>query len=90
MSTLDWKSQAKDFPDVRVACVRPGPVSTDFGLNVLGGGIDSRTIPGSQTPEEVATVIAEALGARRGGDVYTRPEAVERVLGYLRGLASGG
>lgn len=79
---------AKDFPDVRVACVYPGPVSTEFGLNALGGGVDSRTIPGSQTPEEVATVIADAIETRRGGDVYTRPEAIERVLGYLRGLAT--
>jgi hypothetical protein len=23
------------------------------------------------------------------GDVYSRPEATERVLGYLRGLAAG-
>jgi NADP-dependent 3-hydroxy acid dehydrogenase YdfG len=78
---------AQGFPDVRVACIYPGPVTTEFGANALGGGIDSRAIPGAQTPEEVATVMADAIAARRNGDVYTRPEAVERVLGYLRGLA---
>jgi NADP-dependent 3-hydroxy acid dehydrogenase YdfG len=80
---------ANDFPDVRVACVYPGVVSTDFGLNALGGGVDSRSLPGGQTPEEVAIVVADALQARRGGDVYTRPEAIDRIVGYLRGLASG-
>ena len=63
--------------------------SAEFGLNALHGGVDSRTLPNSQTAEEVASVMADAIGARRGGDVYTRPEAVERVVGYLRGLATG-
>ncbi|HEY6460298.1 MAG TPA: SDR family oxidoreductase [Polyangiaceae bacterium] len=79
---------AKDFPDVRVTCFYPGVVATDFGLNSLGGGVDSRALPGSQTAEEVARLLADALEARRGGDVYSRPEAAERVLGYLRGLAA--
>ena len=80
---------AKDFPEVRVTCFYPGIVSTDFGLNAVGGGPDSRSFPGSQTPEEIATLLADVIEQRRGGDVYSRPEAVERVLGYLRGLAAG-
>jgi NADP-dependent 3-hydroxy acid dehydrogenase YdfG len=80
---------AKDFPDIPVTVVYPGVVHTDFGLNALGGGVDSRSIPGAQTAEEVATVMADAIERRRNGDVYTRPEAMERVLGYYRSLASG-
>jgi NADP-dependent 3-hydroxy acid dehydrogenase YdfG len=76
------------YPDVRVTCIYPGVVTTDFGLNALGGGPDSRSFPGGQTPEEVAVVIADAIEQRRGGDVYTRPEADERVVGHLRSLAS--
>jgi NADP-dependent 3-hydroxy acid dehydrogenase YdfG len=76
------------YPDVRVTCIFPGVVTTDFGLNALGGGADSRSFPGGQSPEEVATVIADAIEQRRGGDVYTRPEADERVVGHLRSLAS--
>lgn len=80
---------AKDFPDVRVTCVMPGVVGTDFGLSALGGGVDSRTLPGAQSPEEVATIIADVVAAGRAGDVYTRPEALERVIQYMRDLASG-
>jgi len=77
------------YPDVVVTCVYPGVVSTDFGVNALGGGPDSRSFPGGQSPEDVATVIADAIERRRGGDVYTRPDADERVVGHLRALASG-
>ncbi len=78
----------KDFPDIRVTCVMPGVVATEFGLNSLHGGVDSRTLPGSQSAEEVATIIADVIAAGRTGDVYTRPEALERVVQYLRKLAS--
>ena len=76
------------YPDVRVTCIYPGVVTTDFGLNALGGGPDSRSFPGAQSAEDVATVIADAIEQRRGGDVYTRPEADERVVGHLRSLAA--
>ncbi len=79
---------AKPYPEVRVACVMPGVVSTDFGLNALGGGPDSRSLPGAQPVEVVAAIIADAIEARRNGDVYMRPDAVQRVLDYYRGLAS--
>jgi len=80
---------AKDFPDVRVTCFYPGVVATDFGLHALGGGPDSRSFPGAQSAEEVAKLLADVLDQRRGGDVYSRPEGLDRVLGYLRGLAAG-
>ena len=80
---------AREVPAVRVTTVFPGVVTTDFGLNALGGGPDSRAMPHSQTPEAVATVVADAIEQRRGGDVYTRAGALDQVLEYLRGLASG-
>jgi NAD(P)-dependent dehydrogenase (short-subunit alcohol dehydrogenase family) len=80
---------AKDYPDIVVTCVMPGVVATDFGLNSLGGGVDSRSLPGSQTAEEVARIMTDVLEQRRGGDVYTRLEAVERVVQYIRDLAAG-
>ena len=80
---------AQSHPEIRVATVYPGVVATDFGLNALGGGPDSRSLPGAQSADEVAAVIADAIEARRGGDVYTRPEALDRVLGYLRALGQG-
>ena len=77
-----------EFPEIRVTCVYPGVVYTDFGKNALGGGVDSRTIPGGQTPEEVAEVIAGAIASRNNGDVYSRPEALDRVLSFYRDLAA--
>jgi len=77
---------AKDFPDIRVVLVLPGVVATDFGTNALGGGPDSRTLPGAQPVEEVARLIADGLWAGPA-DVYTRPDGLDRVLAHLRGLA---
>lgn len=70
------------MPNVVVTVVHPGVVQTDFGLNALHGGFDSRTLPGSQTAEEVATVIAEAIERPRA-DVYTREGARQMVAGYF-------
>jgi len=81
---------AKDFPDLHVTTVMPGVVATDFGLNALGGGADSRSLPGAQPAEAVAAVIADAIELRRSGDVYTRPGALEMVIEYLRKLAAAG
>jgi NAD(P)-dependent dehydrogenase (short-subunit alcohol dehydrogenase family) len=80
---------AQKHPEIRVTAVYPGVVATDFGLNALGGGPDSRSLPGAQPVEDVAAVIADAIEAQRGGDVYTQPGSLERVLGYVRGLGQG-
>ncbi|HTS80084.1 MAG TPA: SDR family oxidoreductase [Myxococcaceae bacterium] len=77
---------AATHPNIRVVLVLPGVVATDFGLHALGGGPDSRTLPGAQPVEEVARAIADGLFSGPL-DVYTRPEGVEPVLQHLRGLA---
>jgi hypothetical protein len=64
-----------------VTLVSPGVVRTDFGLNALHGGIDSRALPGSQAAEEVAAAIVRAI--RSGAqDVYTRAGSRQAVLDY--------
>jgi NADP-dependent 3-hydroxy acid dehydrogenase YdfG len=78
---------AKDFPEVRVTTFFPGVVATDFGLNAMHGGPDNRTLPFAQRPEEVAAILADAIEQRKGGDVYTRPGALDQILGHFRGLA---
>jgi len=77
---------AQDFPGIRVVLVLPGIVATDFGNNALGGGPDSRTLPGAQPVDEVARVIADGLWSGPV-DLYTRPDGLDRVLGHLRSLA---
>jgi NAD(P)-dependent dehydrogenase (short-subunit alcohol dehydrogenase family) len=79
---------AREFPGIRVVLVIPGVVASDFGKNALGGGPDSRAIPGAQAVDEVARIIADGLFTGPV-DVYTRPEGLERALQHLRGLAGG-
>jgi NADP-dependent 3-hydroxy acid dehydrogenase YdfG len=67
-------------PDIQVSLVSPGVVRTDFGLNAIHGGPDSRTFPESQSAEEVAAVIAQVIETRQA-DVYTRP-AQKMIAGY--------
>ncbi len=75
-------------PNVRVITILPGVVATDFGNRALGGGPDSRALPGAQDVGEVARVIADAL-LSRNGDVYTRPGAEKVAIGHLEQLAKG-
>jgi NAD(P)-dependent dehydrogenase (short-subunit alcohol dehydrogenase family) len=72
---------AKTHPGIRVSTVSPGVVATDFGLRALGGGPDSRALPGAQSVEEVATVLLDVIEYPRA-DAYTRPGAREAVLSY--------
>jgi hypothetical protein len=49
------------------------------------GGPDSRTLPDSQTAEQVAKIIAEVIASRRP-DVYTHPGSREKVNAYYSTL----
>jgi NAD(P)-dependent dehydrogenase (short-subunit alcohol dehydrogenase family) len=79
---------AKDFPGIRLVTVLPGVVATDFGLNALGGGPDSRALPGAQDVGEVARVMADGMLAGPA-DLYTRPDGLDAVLAHLRRLGGG-
>ncbi len=68
-------------PGIAVSLVSPGVVRTDFGLNAVHGGPDSRTFPQSQSAEDVAEVIAGVIESR-APDVYTRPGAQATVASY--------
>jgi len=72
---------AETHPGIVFSLVSPGVVRTDFGLNAMHGGPDSRALPFSQSAEEVAEVIANVIDSRRS-DVYTREGSRERVLEY--------
>lgn len=68
-------------PGIQVSLVSPGVVRTDFGLNAVHGGPDSRQFPNSQSGEEVAAVITGVIESRRP-DVYTRAGARQAVIDY--------
>ncbi|MEI6246599.1 MAG: SDR family oxidoreductase [Acidobacteriota bacterium] len=74
-------------PGIQFSLVSPGVVRTDFGLNAMHGGPDSRSFPMSQSAEEVAAVIWQVV-ENRTPDVYTRAGAKDQVLGYLVGLTA--
>ena len=54
----------------------------DFGKNARHGGPDSRTLPDSQSAEEVGEVIAGVVETRQP-DVYTRAGARARVVEHF-------
>ena len=74
-------------PGIQISLVSPGVVQTDFGLNAVHGGPDSRQMPESQSPEAVASVIAETIDSR-ASDVYTRRGAQARIAEYYAGLGT--
>src|SRR5262249_28590309 len=69
-------------PGITVTLVSPGVVATDFGLNALHGGADSRTFPNAQPVDEVAAAVLDAIAHKRI-DVYTLPGAAGMVRGYF-------
>jgi len=84
--TAVFRAELKEtHPDIQVSLVSPGVVRTDFGLNALHGGPDSRQLPNSQSAEEVADVIAEVIESR-AADVYTRKGAQERIAQYYASI----
>jgi len=74
-------------PGIQFSLVSPGVVRTEFGLNAIHGGKDSRGVPGSQSAAEVAEVIASVIESRLP-DVYTRPGAHERVAQYYASVGA--
>jgi NADP-dependent 3-hydroxy acid dehydrogenase YdfG len=76
---------AEDYPDIVFSLVSPGVVRTDFGINAMHGGPDSRQLPNSQSVEEVAEVIVDVIENRRN-DVYTRAGARARIIEYYSAI----
>jgi short-subunit dehydrogenase len=69
------------YPGITVTLVSPGVVATDFGNNALGGGPDSRRLPGAQSVEDCVKAIADAI-EHRSADVYTAPQMKAEVEAY--------
>jgi NADP-dependent 3-hydroxy acid dehydrogenase YdfG len=74
-------------PAIQVSLVSPGVVRTDFGLNAVHGGPDSKQMPESQSAGEVAAVIADVIQSR-AADVYTRTGAHARIAAFYADLGA--
>ena len=72
----------EEFPGIHITTVLPGVVATEFGVKALGGGVDSRALPGAQPVEEVAAVMLGVIREPRA-DVYTRAGFQDHVVGYF-------
>jgi short-subunit dehydrogenase len=80
--TANFRAELSEtHPGIVVSLVSPGVVRTEFGANAMHGGPDSRSLPFSQSAEEVAEVIANVIEFRRN-DVYTRAGSRDRIVEY--------
>jgi len=80
--TANFRDEVRaSHPGIQFSIVSPGVVATDFGLNAMHGGPDSRSFPNTQTADEVAAVIAGVIESRKP-DVYTRPGGRQMVVDY--------
>lgn len=69
-------------PDIDVSLFLPGAVATDFGLQALHGGIDSRALPQAQTAEEVAELLVQLIENPKA-ELYSRPTFQQQVVDYF-------
>jgi NADP-dependent 3-hydroxy acid dehydrogenase YdfG len=74
-------------PAIQISLVSPGVVWTEFGIHARYGGPDSRQLPGGQSPEEVAAVIAGVIESP-APDVYTRQGSRNQVAEYYSALGA--
>jgi NADP-dependent 3-hydroxy acid dehydrogenase YdfG len=80
--TIAFRSEVQQtHPGIQVSLLSPGVVRTEFGVRARHGGVDSRQLPGSQSAEEVAAVIASTIDSR-APDVYTRAGAHDMVVKF--------
>ena len=72
-------------PGIAISLVSPPVVDTEFGVNALHGGPDSRSLPYPQDVTEVGEVIAWVIETRKL-DVYTRPGSKAMITQYVEKL----
>ncbi|MFP2926566.1 SDR family oxidoreductase [Pyxidicoccus sp. 3LG] len=74
-------------PGITVTVVMPGIVATEFGNNALGGGPDSRVLPGAQSVEDATKAILDVIEHPRP-EVYTQPAMQAEVERYYRDVGA--
>lgn len=75
----------KTYPGIQFSLVSPPAVPTEFGAHALHGGPDSRSLPNTQSADEVALVIARVIETREP-DAYTVEGSRDRVIQYYSSL----
>ncbi|KFE64663.1 SDR family NAD(P)-dependent oxidoreductase [Hyalangium minutum] len=77
----------QSHPGIMVSVVMPGVVATEFGSNALGGGPDSRTLPGAQSVEDATKVILDVIENPQP-EAYTQPQMKADVERYYHDVAA--
>lgn len=80
----------KEYPRIHVSLVMPGPVTTDFARNALGGMPQSPPTSSSvkfQSAEEVASVIVSVI-EHPVPEIFTNPAQVEIARRYCADIAA--
>ena len=72
-------------PNIAFSLISPGVVATEFGVNAVHGGTDSRSFADAQSAAEVAEIIAGVI-VSRAPDTYTRKGARDRVAAYYANI----
>jgi len=81
MTSLRLELRAANSP-IQTSTLMPGVVATDFGINALHGGIDSRRLPNPQPASEIAELIAGLIEKPRA-ELYSTPLLREFAARYL-------
>ncbi len=69
-------------PDIQISLFSPGLVATEFGLNALHGGVDSRQLPSAQPVDAVARCLIELIASRKP-ELYSMPGFQQQVVDYF-------
>jgi NADP-dependent 3-hydroxy acid dehydrogenase YdfG len=77
----------QSHPGIMVSVVMPGVVATDFGVNALGGGPDSRVLPGAQGVEDATRVLLDVIEHPRP-EAYTQPAMQAQVERYYHDVGA--
>jgi short-subunit dehydrogenase len=77
----------KTHPGIQFSLISPPAVRTGFGAHALHGGPDSRSLPNTQSAEEVARVIERVIETREP-EAYTVPGSRDRVIRYYTALGA--
>lgn len=81
--TANFRDELGDtYPEIAVSLVSPPMVATEFGINAVHGGADSRAFASAQPVDEVAAVIVRVIDTR-ARDVYTRDGSRGQVIDYF-------
>jgi short-subunit dehydrogenase len=73
-----------EYPNIHVSLISPGPVSTEFHNNALGGTPSGRGME-MQSAEQVVQVI-EAVIDNPAPDTYTHPSSAKLVQRYFEDI----